>query len=264
MGTQASQSRASRDSLSPSYTNSSAFLLKAVYQRNMLFGLLVAIFVVTAPVLVVAYWPQPTKVVVSADPDDDDDAPDTIWIRSKIEDAFGIEYEQPKGPSAPAKPQAHGGINTEGTEINMVPDSIATADIDDVDITTGGGWDEGPIDEPTDIFEPVGGNVVIQEDTVVFHMGDELDRIPELVSMPHPAYPKMAQRVGAEGKVILHILVNKEGRVDSVVVFAESNSSMPFGEAAAAAAYKAHFTQALFMNEAVRCWVSLPVEFELQ
>jgi len=70
--------------------------------------------------------------------------------------------------------------------------------------------------------------------------------------------------VGAEGIVVLHVLVGIDGKVLQVKVYSESNANFAFGKYAVEAAKSAVFMPAIFHHQPVRCWVSFPVEFQIE
>lgn len=110
----------------------------------------------------------------------------------------------------------------------------------------GGGSDWGVPGEP----EPVWGEPLI------------VDEYPALVSSPDVVYPDLAREAGVEGRVIVRMLVGRDGRVKDAVV--DPKHSVPMLDGAALAAARASvFTPALTNGHAVAVWVARPYDFRL-
>jgi TonB family protein len=224
----------------------------------MLAGLALAVIVVAAPTMLFAWWP------VSHDRDDrrDDDADrrDTIIV-----DLFdGEDWSPPPAPpevSGRGRPAANADFLTGA----IIPVEEVTGSDRPLETWRGAGDGNdtvGPyVDDP---FAPPGGSQVYVPDTQVYEHAAAVEQPPELIHIPQPGYPPMARKLGQEGTVILHILVGIDGRARDVQIATESNRAFGFGEFAVRAARKAHFRPAIHNSQAVRCWVSLPVEFALR
>ncbi|HET9253146.1 MAG TPA: energy transducer TonB [Candidatus Eisenbacteria bacterium] len=83
---------------------------------------------------------------------------------------------------------------------------------------------------------------------------------PVPVTAPTPAYPEFARDAGITGKVILHVLVGKDGRVKNVKV---KQSVTGLDDAAKQAVQKWVFKPALSNNKPVAVWVEVPMDFRL-
>lgn len=83
---------------------------------------------------------------------------------------------------------------------------------------------------------------------------------PVPVTAPTPAYPEFARDAGITGKVILHVLVGKDGRVKNVKV---KQSVRGLDGAATEAIQKWVFKPALSNNKPVAVWVEVPMDFKL-
>jgi protein TonB len=81
---------------------------------------------------------------------------------------------------------------------------------------------------------------------------------PKRKNTVSPEYPEMAKRAGIEGTVLLKVLVNRTGAVDSIEV--QSGPSI-FHKPAIAAAKATSFTPARQNDKAVSCWVVMPFRF---
>ncbi len=97
------------------------------------------------------------------------------------------------------------------------------------------------------------------------HYGDAdfvpYDKEPQIVKKIDPTYPERALRAGLEGKVIVKIRVDKEGKARQVVVL-KSDAEI-FNEPAIETAKQFVFTPAYVNNEPVAVWVSYPFLFRL-
>jgi TonB family protein len=74
-------------------------------------------------------------------------------------------------------------------------------------------------------------------------------------------YPSSARTKKIEGVVILNVLVDEEGTPVKCEVVRTENSVL--NQAAIDAVMKSKFKPALINNEAVSCWIDIPVEFKL-
>jgi len=74
-------------------------------------------------------------------------------------------------------------------------------------------------------------------------------------------YPEIAKKLGIEGTVYLHILVDKEGKVRKVKI--QKGVYPALDQAALAFGRKLRFTPALQRDKPVAVWVSIPVTFHL-
>jgi len=83
---------------------------------------------------------------------------------------------------------------------------------------------------------------------------------PKRLNTVVPEYPEMARRAGIEGTVMLKLLVNRKGHVDSVEV---QKGPEIFRKAAVAAARKTVFSPARQNDRTVACWVVIPFRFVL-
>jgi TonB family protein len=78
-----------------------------------------------------------------------------------------------------------------------------------------------------------------------------------------PVYPGLARKRGQEGKVILQVLVNREGRVDDLEIDDSSGHSL-LDRAAETAVRKWLFEPGKKGEEKVQMWVRVPVFFKLK
>jgi protein TonB len=80
---------------------------------------------------------------------------------------------------------------------------------------------------------------------------------------PPPAYPAAAKRMGDEGKVILRVHVDAQGRAQDVQLKTTSGS-MRLDDAALATVREWRFVPARQGDEAVAAWVLVPIVFKLE
>lgn len=81
---------------------------------------------------------------------------------------------------------------------------------------------------------------------------------PAPVTQVQPTYPEMAREANVQGRVVLHVLVGKDGRVKNVKVM---RSVTMLDQAAVDAVKKWVFKPALSNNKPVAVWVEVPVDF---
>lgn len=91
---------------------------------------------------------------------------------------------------------------------------------------------------------------------------DEVDVKPQVLRSIAPEYPHGAKRNRIEGKVIVRLLVNKDGKTEQVSVHSSSPAGA-FDEAALSAAKRWMFKPGRYEGNAVATWVFIPFNFEL-
>jgi periplasmic protein TonB len=79
---------------------------------------------------------------------------------------------------------------------------------------------------------------------------------------PKPEYPDTARRDGKEGRVVLRVLVDEEGK-SKLVEVSDSSGSAVLDRAATEAIRRWRFSPAHYGNKAVESWVKVPIEFRL-
>lgn len=88
-----------------------------------------------------------------------------------------------------------------------------------------------------------------------------VEKEPQVVKEVKPSYPDIAQRAGIEGRVIVKIWVDKEGRPHEAIVL-KSDAEI-FNKAAVDAAMQYRFTPAIMNKGPVAVWVVIPFTFKL-
>lgn len=79
---------------------------------------------------------------------------------------------------------------------------------------------------------------------------------------PKPFYPESARREGKEGRVLLRVLVDQEGKSKTVEVSGSSGSET-LDHAAAEIIKRWRFSPARYGDEPVESWVRIPIDFRL-
>jgi len=79
---------------------------------------------------------------------------------------------------------------------------------------------------------------------------------------PKPEYPAPARREGKEGRVLLRVLVDEQGKSKSIEVN-NSSGSEALDRAAAEVIKRWRFSPARYGNKSVESWVKIPIDFRL-
>jgi len=79
---------------------------------------------------------------------------------------------------------------------------------------------------------------------------------------PQPYYPDSARRAGKEGRVLLRVLVDEEGKAKAVEVNSSSGHEL-LDQAASEALKKWRFVPAHADGRPIETWVKVPIEFQL-
>lgn len=80
---------------------------------------------------------------------------------------------------------------------------------------------------------------------------------------PMPTYPLLSRRLREEGKVLLRVLVESDGRPTRIEIKTSSGSAR-LDQAAEQAVWRWKFIPAKRGNEAVSAWVVVPISFNLK
>lgn len=91
---------------------------------------------------------------------------------------------------------------------------------------------------------------------------EAVEKLPVLVSRPAPVYPEVAIKAGIEGRVVVKVLVGKDGHVHDAVV--QYSTAEILNEAALAAAREYIFVPAVMNSGPVSVWMSVPFSFRLK
>ena len=91
----------------------------------------------------------------------------------------------------------------------------------------------------------------------------ELDQEAVVVKPITPKYPKIAQKAGIEGQVILEIIINEKGRVIDAKVLHVTQKGFDFEKNALEAVKKLYFEPFIKEGEAIKVKVIYPIQFVL-
>lgn len=200
------------------YRETSAFLMKALYQRHMLYGWAVALCVILIPTLLISAWPVEKVEPISPEPAKRDTVK-VDWNDRPIK----IVYDDPGGTAGGVKPPLkEGTIGSIIDRVIIVDDEIV---IDDEAVFgSGGSIEDGlEVDDDFGFGDGGGGTVYVPDSTEYQFNSAELDRPPVMIAMNQPEYPPLAKRAEVAGKVLLHVLVDTRGHVSDVRIENESN-----------------------------------------
>ncbi|UCD83754.1 MAG: energy transducer TonB [Deltaproteobacteria bacterium] len=91
----------------------------------------------------------------------------------------------------------------------------------------------------------------------------EVDEPPQIIDYTKPRYPKVAERNGLEGTVILRILINDRGVVLQARIV-EIRGFQGFGTAAVQAVRQWRFRPAMIKDNPVAVWCTQEIRFEIK
>ena len=116
------------------------------------------------------------------------------------------------------------------------------------------------------VWVPLPGHAVahasdITQDKTLPQESISVDAMPKLLSRAEPVYPREALRQGTEGKVYVHVLVERDGSVADVLVL-KSDADV-LNQAALDAARKFKFAPAMKDKSPVAARVVIPFQFRL-
>ena len=86
---------------------------------------------------------------------------------------------------------------------------------------------------------------------------------PELLEFQPPVYPKNLRERDIEGKVIVKLLIDKEGKVQEIQIFESSGYKM-FDQIAIKAVRQWRFKPARKGNQQRVSWVLIPINFQIK
>lgn len=92
----------------------------------------------------------------------------------------------------------------------------------------------------------------------------EVEKAPSAINLgsiqSSMKYPEMARITGKEGRVVVRLLIGKDGSVEKI---GKISGPDEFRDEVSDKVMDLRFTPALQKNEAVKCWVSVPFSFKL-
>ena len=90
-----------------------------------------------------------------------------------------------------------------------------------------------------------------------------VEAVPMYRKNPAPVYPRVARRRGYEGKVILEVLVNEEGRVEDLRIF-QSSGHKVLDRSAMKSVQSWLFEPGRRGDATLEMWVKVPIRFDLK
>lgn len=91
---------------------------------------------------------------------------------------------------------------------------------------------------------------------------EAVERLPDVITRVAPEYPPLAIRAGIEGRVVVKMLVGKDGHVREVALVHSTADCL--NDAALDAARGFVFTPAYMNNGPVPVWITVPFNFRLR
>lgn len=91
---------------------------------------------------------------------------------------------------------------------------------------------------------------------------NEVDDVPQVLRSVPPEYPYAARRSRTEGKVVIRLLVKKDGKPDNLSIHSSSPVGI-FDSAALSAARRWRFRPGRYAGNDVDTWVLIPFNFEM-
>lgn len=91
---------------------------------------------------------------------------------------------------------------------------------------------------------------------------NEVDDVPQVLRSVPPEYPYGARRSRTEGKIVIRLLVRKDGKPDHLTIHSSSPEGI-FDTAALNSARRWRFKPGRYAGNDVDTWVLLPFNFEL-
>jgi protein TonB len=91
---------------------------------------------------------------------------------------------------------------------------------------------------------------------------EAVEKLPEIITRVAPEYPPLAIKAGIEGRVVVTMLVGKDGHVREVAVMQSTADCL--NDAALDAARGFLFTPAYMNNGPVTVWINVPFNFRLK
>lgn len=91
---------------------------------------------------------------------------------------------------------------------------------------------------------------------------EAVEKLPEIVTRATPVYPDLAVRAGIEGRVVVKLLVGKDGHVREAAIAYSTAECL--NDAALDAGRRFLFTPAYMNNGPVPVWITVPFSFRLK
>jgi protein TonB len=89
-----------------------------------------------------------------------------------------------------------------------------------------------------------------------------LEKEPQFVNQVKPVYPEIARKAGLEGRLVVRVLIDKDGKPQKAQVV-KSTGIEAFEESAIDAVMKSSYSPAIQNGRPVKCWMTIPIKFSL-
>lgn len=89
-----------------------------------------------------------------------------------------------------------------------------------------------------------------------------LEKEPQFVNQVKPVYPEIARKAGLEGRIVVRVLIDKDGKPKKAQVL-KSSGIEAFEEAAIDAVMRSSYSPAIQNGKPVKCWMTIPIKFSL-
>jgi protein TonB len=159
----------------------------------------------------------------------------TVGLINEITSIIDKEVESIDNTERPKPPVATPGNNT-GDDVTTIPSTDLLQNIIPVN--------------------PIGPEIEI----VPYY---KVEVKPKPVYLARPDYPDLPRKAGIEGKVVLKMLVDVDGRISKVEIIKSSGNAL-LDESAITAAKRCIFTPARQRDSSVRVWIVWQVEFKIK
>ncbi|HEX8172176.1 MAG TPA: energy transducer TonB [Thermoanaerobaculia bacterium] len=177
--------------------------------------------------------------------------------------------QQPK-PAQPAAQKPAAPAPAQLTAPSTIPETVqpvqsASSNIGETTSTTTDSGEPGTLGVPWGTKDSVGAldappltTTAPAVEDKVYTAGGEV-KAPVLLRRVEPVYPPMLMRTRMSGKVVVHCIIDKNGRVrDAQIVYA---TMPPFADSVVRALDGWRYTPASLHGEAVECYLDLTVDF---
>jgi protein TonB len=143
-------------------------------------------------------------------------------------------------------------VKTQEDLKKMIEKGVTTGDdttglADAKPITMGGGG-SGPVEVKESDGDPPDFVAVEQE--------------PKFINQIRPVYPEIARKAGMEGRVVLKVLIDKDGKPVKATIMKNPGTDV-FDEAAIASVMQSSYSPGIQNGRPVKVWMVIPIAFKL-
>lgn len=89
-----------------------------------------------------------------------------------------------------------------------------------------------------------------------------VEKEPQFINQVKPVYPEIARKAGMEGRVVLRVLIDKDGKPQKAQILKNPGTDI-FDEAAIASVMQSSYSPAIQNGRPVKCWLTVPIKFTL-